>query len=121
MSFLLIFFILEILAYFIIKRFQPFLFWNKKNLDVEQFAKWREIFSGRKLSRSEIKSRGIKLPQCQKCLMAILNNRNISLGTPLEQSYADHKVIAVQVGNEIVFICKKHKMQLDKMMLGNRS
>jgi len=93
-------------GYLILKKLNPFLFWNKSNLGIEKFAKWKQIFSGKIISRNKFKNKELRFPQCMMCFMAALNRHDLPKGTIVDPSYADYNVIAVKINNELIFICK---------------
>ena len=114
---ILLIIIIAAFGYLIIIRFNPFIFLNKGNLGLEDYVKWEQIFSGKIISRREISKTALRLPQCEKCFMSALNRNDLSKGTIIDPMYADYNVVAVKLNNEIILLCKKHKIQLKKNFL----
>ena len=112
---ILLIIIIAAFGYLIIIRFNPFIFWNKGNLGLEDYVKWEQIFSGKIISRREISKIALRLPQCEKCFMSALNRNDLPKGTIIDPMYADYNVVAVKLNNEIILVCKKHKIQLKKI------
>lgn len=106
--------ILIILAIVFLRRVFPFMFWNKKNLGDEKFATWIDIFNGKIINHKKLKNAKLSVPQCKKCFLSSFKRNDLSPNTIIDPIYADYNVVGVKVNNKVIFICKKHKIQIEE-------
>lgn len=114
MKFLFVIIILIIAVIVFLRKFFPFMFWSKNNLDVEKFAAWDDIFRGKIINHKKIKTLGLSIPECKKCFLDSLNRTDLPPNTIIDPVYADYNVLGVKVNDKLIFICKKHKIQIEE-------
>lgn len=106
--------VLIILTIVFLRRVFPFMFWNKKNLGDEKFATWIDIFNGKIINHKKLKNSKLVVPQCKKCFLDSLNRTDLPPNTIIDPVYADYNVLGVKVNDKLIFICKKHNIQIEE-------
>lgn len=102
------------LSIILLKKYIPYIFWNKDELGNDNLLSWKEVFTGITISKKKITKLNIHIPQCKSCFMSVLNSPDLAKDTIVDPTYADYNVIGIKVKNEIIFVCKKHKIQIEK-------
>lgn len=114
MKFVFAIIILIIALSVFLRRFFPFMFWSKENLGDEKFAVWDNIFKGKIINHKKIKTLGLSIPECKKCFLDSLNRTDLPPNTIIDPVYADYNVLGVKVNDKLIFICKKHNIQIEE-------
>lgn len=107
--------ILIILTIVFLRRVFPFMFWSKKNLGDEKFATWIDIFNGKIINHKKLKNAKRSVPQCENCFLSSFKRNDLPSNTIIDPIYADYNVVSVKVDNKVIFICKKHKIQIKEI------
>lgn len=112
MKFVFVIIVLIIAVIIFLRKFFPFMFWSKNNLSVEKFAAWDDIFKGKIINFKKIKTLELSIPQCEKCFLDSFKRKDLRPDTIIDPIYADYNVVSVKVDHKLIFICKKHKIQI---------
>lgn len=97
----------------LIKYFKPLLFSKKKKLDKVVLISWKKVLSGYRIFKRKASKFNLAIPQCKVCFLESVNRSDQGTDTNYNPIYADYNVLCIKVKNNIVFVCKKHKLQIE--------
>ena len=103
-----------IIVYLFLEKNMPFLFWKKIDLEENNLAKWDKVYAAKIISRKNLQRASFQTPQCESCFMFALKRPDFPRGTIVDPIFAGYNVVAIRINNDIIYFCKKHKIQIIK-------
>lgn len=101
-----------LISILLIKYFKPLIFRKKKELNQDTLMDWYSVLKGYRISKRKASKLNLSVPQCKVCFLESINRKDLGPDTNHNPIYADYKVLCIKVKNNIVFVCKKHNLQI---------